>query len=78
MEPYIKACNALLLQNHGAVTFGSSINDAYYKMEKLEHIAKTLLAARLLGGEKNIPEQKLKQLYEIAESAYNLKPNSKY
>ena len=76
MLPYIKTAKAMLLQNHGAVTFGSCIKDAYYKMEKLEHAAKTLFIARQLGGEKQLPGNKVDQLYSIAEQVYGINPVS--
>ncbi|MHB1687566.1 MAG: class II aldolase/adducin family protein [Ignavibacteriaceae bacterium] len=72
MEPHIKNSWALLLKNHGAVTFGKSLKDAYFKMEKLEHSAKTLFIARMLGGEKEIPTEKVNELLAIAKSAYGI------
>jgi L-fuculose-phosphate aldolase len=51
MAPYIKKSSAFLLANHGAVTCGKDLWQAYYRMEKLEHAAHILFAARMLGGE---------------------------
>lgn len=73
MLPHIDYAWAFLLENHGAVTLGKSIRDAYFKMEKLEHFAKILFAARQIGREKSLPLLKLKELYEIAEDNYGLK-----
>jgi len=73
IKPYIEFSWAFLLENHGAVTIGKNIKGAYYRMEKLEHSAKTLYLARTLGREKTIPLVKLKQLYSIAESTYGIK-----
>jgi len=72
MEPYINYAWALLFQNHGAVTFGKTLRDAYYKMEKLEHAAKTLFITKLLGGENELPPEKIKELLSVAKSAYGL------
>jgi L-fuculose-phosphate aldolase len=77
MLPYISNSWAMLFQNHGAVTFGRNIKDAYYKMEKLEHAAKTLFTARLLGGETILPKEKADELYSISESVYGIKPINK-
>jgi L-fuculose-phosphate aldolase len=74
MEPHINNSSALLLGNHGAVTFGTSLKEAYFRMEKLEHTAKTLLFAHLLGGAKNIPEEKINELIDIAEKTYGITP----
>lgn len=72
MEPYIDYAWAFLLENHGAVTLGTNLDDAYNKMEKLEHAAKTIFAARLLGGEKEIPAEKVKELLKLASETYGI------
>jgi L-fuculose-phosphate aldolase len=72
MEPYIDYAWAFLLQNHGAVTLGKTLRDAYFKMEKLEHAAKTLFVSRLLGGESELSPERIKDLLAIAKSAYGL------
>lgn len=75
MEPYIDFAWALLFENHGAVTFAKTIKDAYFRMEKLEHAAQIISVARSIGREKTIPNLKLKELYNIAESTYGIKIN---
>ena len=80
INPMVKFINdawAMLLQNHGAVTFGKSLSDAYYKMEKLEHAAKTIFIAELLGGVKKISKDKLIKLLSIAHRTYGIYPNYK-
>ncbi len=49
VEPYIPGRAALLLANHGAVTWGSDLAQARIRMESLEHGARILLGARSLG-----------------------------
>src|SRR5204862_6928312 len=46
---YVKAHDGMLLANHGALTVGSDVYGAYYKMETIEHFARISLVARLLG-----------------------------
>ena len=77
MEPYIDFAWAFLLQNHGAVTFGVNLDDAYYKMEKLEHAAHTIFAAKLLGGEKEISFEKVKELINLARETYGIIPDER-
>jgi L-fuculose-phosphate aldolase len=72
MEPYIDHAWAFLFENHGAVTLGKTLRDAYYKMEKLEHAAKTLFVSKLLGGAKELPSEKVRELVSVAKSAYGL------
>ena len=77
MEPFIEHAWAFLFQNHGAVTLGRGLTDAYFKMEKLEQAAKTIVLARIMGGEKELPEDKVNELYNIAKSSYGLEPDKK-
>jgi len=46
----IKKHDVILLDHHGAVTCGETLDEAYYKMDKLEHAARTMLAANSLGN----------------------------
>ena len=61
-----------LFQNHGAVTLGKSLRDAYFKMEKLEHTAKTIFISRMLGGETEVPKEKIQELLGLAKGTYGL------
>jgi L-fuculose-phosphate aldolase len=49
VEPFLATCDAVLLANHGAVAWGSTLAVARIRMESLEHAARILLAARSLG-----------------------------
>jgi L-fuculose-phosphate aldolase len=42
-------CNALLLANHGAVTMGTTLDEAWIRMESLEHSARIIAAAHRIG-----------------------------
>ncbi len=72
---YIKAHDGLLLANHGALTVGSDLYNAYYKMETIEHFARISLVARMLGGERVLSRdevlrlQGLRAMYGIASPA---------
>jgi L-fuculose-phosphate aldolase len=62
VRKYIKAHDGMLLANHGAVTCGSDVMSAYFKMETIEHFAKISLVARLLGGENLISREEVHRL----------------
>ena len=49
--------DAILLQNHGALTVGHDLVDAFLKMEVLECVAKTIIMSRLVGDPVAIPEE---------------------
>lgn len=62
IEPYLQEHDVLLLQNHGALTMGSDLLTAYYRMETLELYAKISLNAHLLGGERELPRTDIERL----------------
>ncbi len=59
--------NAILLANHGAVTLGSNLNDAYFLMEQVEHYAKITLTANILGTPKTLPCEEVDRLMDLRE-----------
>ncbi len=70
LRPYVQDHNAILLANHGAVTYGATLKQAYYAMEKLEHAAQIILYARMLGGEQSLSGEQIKKLVSISEESY--------
>lgn len=62
IAPYLKEHDALLLQNHGALSVGVDVLTAYYRMETLELFAKISLNAHLLGGAKEINRKNIDTL----------------
>jgi len=64
--PYVARSNAILLSNHGAVTFGATVEEAYYRMEKVEQAALILFVARVLGGEKHLTASEQQRLLTVA------------
>jgi L-fuculose-phosphate aldolase len=66
IRTFIREYDALLLSRHGAMTVGRDVVDAYNKMEKLEHTARVVLAARLQGPVLPLPPAEVEKLQEIA------------
>ena len=48
IEPYLNDHDVMLLENHGALTVGSDVITAYYRMESLELWAKITMPRNLL------------------------------
>jgi L-fuculose-phosphate aldolase len=65
--PYLKDSKAFLLTNHGALTVGFDIFDAYYNMETLEHTAHILFIARQLGHLRTLNAEQIKELDVLRE-----------
>jgi L-fuculose-phosphate aldolase len=72
VRKYILAHDGMLLANHGALTIGTDLYSAYYKMETIEHFAKISLVARLLGGENLIAREEVTRLQGLRET-YGIK-----
>jgi len=65
VSKYLQNYDALLLENHGALTYGPDLISAYYKMESLEFYAKLTFISTLLGGPKELSDSQVQKLYEI-------------
>src|SRR6187399_1065802 len=72
VRKYIKAHDGMLLANHGALTVGTDLYAAYYKMETIEHFAKISLVARLLGRENLSAREEVERLQEL-RGTYGIK-----
>ena len=57
IAPYCKNYNAVLLANHGALTWGTSLIQAYYRMETTEYYAKILMMNNFILGKKALLSQ---------------------
>ncbi|HUI11157.1 MAG TPA: class II aldolase/adducin family protein [Bacteroidota bacterium] len=66
-RPYIKTSDAILLENHGALTLGSDLLNAYHKMETLEHTASIVWKAIQLGNLNVLPEEERDRLMTLRE-----------
>ncbi|MDX2128134.1 MAG: class II aldolase/adducin family protein [Chloroherpetonaceae bacterium] len=64
LKPFVGSANAILLANHGLVTYAENLQDAFYRMDKLEHAAKTVLYAKIIGGSVPLSKKEIDYLYE--------------
>ncbi len=62
---YLQDYDAMLLANHGALTYGDSLMNAYYKMESVEFYARILYQTKMLGGAKELTREQVEDIYEI-------------
>lgn len=62
---YLPYYDAMLLANHGALTYGDSLINAYHKMESVEFYARLLYQVRLIGGAKELTPKQVEDIYEI-------------
>ncbi|MDH5440925.1 MAG: class II aldolase/adducin family protein [Candidatus Bathyarchaeota archaeon] len=65
-------CDALLLANHGTITLGGSLEQAYQRTEILEDFAKIVLVSKLLGGPSLLSEDEVKKIRALKSEKYRL------
>jgi L-fuculose-phosphate aldolase len=73
LEPYVPHYHALLLANHGAVTCGSDLLTAFFRMETVEHVAKIVLNTSLVGEPQLLSRRKVAKLM-AARARYHVPP----
>lgn len=65
VSEYLPYYDAMLLANHGALTYGDSLMNAYHKMESVEFYARILYQTRMLGGARELAPEQVEDIYEI-------------
>ena len=77
-EPFVDRHVALLLANHGALTWGRDLAQARVRMESLEHGARILLAARALGGMKHLTRDQIDVLERMRGNSSHVETDHGY
>ncbi len=67
IRPHIQNSDAILLENHGALTLGPDLISAYHRMETLEHTAHIVHLARQLGNVNILSQDEVGRLMELRE-----------
>ena len=62
---YVKEYNAVLLEHHGAVTWGDSVMRAYFRLESVEYYAKMMMNSRLMGVTRPMTEEQIDELLTL-------------
>lgn len=56
LHAFLPKHRVLILRNHGTITWGEDLDEAYFGTERLEHSAKLLMLAAQIHGSTKIPE----------------------
>jgi L-fuculose-phosphate aldolase len=73
LEPFIPDHDAVLMANHGVVTYGADLMQAYLNMETVEHFAKIALVVKQLGCEHPLAADQVSRLLEMRRSIQHYK-----
>jgi L-fuculose-phosphate aldolase len=63
--PFVKNANVIILANHGTVSYGDTVEHAYWWTEVLDAYCRILLMARDLGRVHYFDEQKTRELLQF-------------
>jgi len=63
--PYVHDCNTILLANHGTVTFGPTLENAYFNTEIIDAYCRILLLAKQLGRINYFTDGKTEELLNL-------------
>lgn len=67
LKPFIPDHNAILMANHGVVTYGCNLNEAYLRMEAVEHFARIVLVTKQLGKGRYLDQASVNKLLLASE-----------
>jgi L-fuculose-phosphate aldolase len=68
IAPFCRSHNAVLLANHGALTWGRDVFEAYFRLESLEYYATVLMyTGNIIGRANELSESQISSLLEIRQ-----------
>lgn len=73
----VREHDAVLLQNHGALSFGADLMNAYFKMESLEAWAQMNFLTKQLGGAKLLSDNEVERLLRMRSEVYGIRSPGK-
>ena len=64
-QPVRTGHNALILARHGSVTLGKTMQEAFCRLEIVEHVAKVTAIARSMGKVSPLPQKEIDELKNL-------------
>ena len=68
---------SIIMGNHGVITWGKSVEDAYFKMEITDAYCRTIIHAQSLPGGSSIPAEGMAELLKLKQGIGGL-PDDRY
>ena len=69
----LRDVNALLMKNHGIITLGANLEQAFQRAELLEDFARMVLIAKILGGPIILSEEEVHKLRTLESEKWRMK-----
>lgn len=65
IRPFVRTANTVVLRNHGTVSWGATLERAYWNTEILDAYCRLLILARQLGNVERLPADKVRELLDL-------------
>jgi L-fuculose-phosphate aldolase len=65
--PFVERTNVIILANHGTVSYGESVEQAYWWTEILDSYCRMLMLAKQLGNVEFLSQQKSQELLDLKD-----------
>jgi len=70
VRPLVKDHQAILLAQHGSLTYGKNLDEALIHLERIEHVSQIYYRAKMLGHVKRVPPAAQAKLIEIRDEYF--------
>ena len=65
IEEFLPYYDQVMLENHGALAWGSDLLNTYHKLESLEFYAELMYKSKMIGNPRSLTDEQVEKLYEI-------------
>lgn len=65
IRKHIVSHDAVLIRNHGAITVGRDLEDAFINLERIEHVARVVVLALGFGDISRLPQEMIAKLHDL-------------
>ena len=65
LSPFFGQANTVVLDNHGVVSWGPTVERAYWHIEILDAYCRMLILAKQVGNIERLPPEKIKELLDL-------------
>lgn len=77
IEPFLLEYNAVLLANHGVLTWADNLIDSFYKLQTVEYLAQLYINVEKIGQGIELPVEEVKKLIELRSFYKSYSKNKK-
>ncbi|MBI5823235.1 MAG: class II aldolase/adducin family protein [Chloroflexi bacterium] len=70
IRPFLKTHNAMLLRQHGSLTYGKNLDEALVHLERIEHVSEIYWRAKMLGEVKRVSSEAQAKLIALREKYF--------